>query len=164
MRFLTIKGFSKYEVSDTGIIRNKKTKKVISQHKSNTGYMTVLLYEDKPYLKLVHRLVYDTFIGLEAGKEINHINEDKTDNNLNNLELVIHRVNIKKYMTNHPTHPFIYSCSKYFILQHKELITNNKDLKNKDLLDLINKELRENNIKEVSMRTLVRYKKEPLIQ
>jgi hypothetical protein len=38
---------------------------------------------------LVHRLVYEEFIGtIEKGKEINHINGDKTDNRPSNLECV----------------------------------------------------------------------------
>ena len=43
--------------------------------------------------KLVHRLVVEAFFG-KTKKSVNHIDYDKTNNNINNLEIVSHRQNI----------------------------------------------------------------------
>jgi len=61
-----------------------------------TGYYQFVVY-GKTYL--VHRIVWMTanrqFI--PADKEINHINQIKTDNRIENLELISHIENIQKY-------------------------------------------------------------------
>lgn len=45
----------------------------------------------------VHRLVYRTFVGvIPSGKEINHIDHNKSNNNIDNLELVTRSENLKK--------------------------------------------------------------------
>lgn len=80
-----------YEISNLGNIRLKKNKQVLRQHLSNN---TV------PYLKinlaiiggrrtfLVHRLVLSTFcpIVLLDKTQVNHIDGNKLNNNLSNLE------------------------------------------------------------------------------
>lgn len=50
----------------------------------------VNLYKDKkPYKKLVHRIVAETFISnINKVKYVNHIDSDKLNNNLSNLEWV----------------------------------------------------------------------------
>jgi len=46
--------------------------------------------------KKVHRLVYETFVGpIPLGKEINHIDGNKINNRLDNLETVTRQENIK---------------------------------------------------------------------
>lgn len=62
----------------------------------NKGYLQVELRKDgKRKGFLVHRLVVTSFIGpIPKGMEVNHINEDKRDNRLENLELVTHKENI----------------------------------------------------------------------
>jgi HNH endonuclease. len=65
---------------------------------TGTGYYLIKL--DK--LRLIHRVVAETFFGeIANGYEVNHINEDKSDNTLNNLELVTRAENMKKYWENH---------------------------------------------------------------
>ena len=45
----------------------------------------------------MHRLVYRTFVGaIPSDKEVNHIDHDKSNNSIDNLELVTHSENIKK--------------------------------------------------------------------
>lgn len=64
--------------------------------KNEKGYMCVTVHKDgKMYRKRVHRLVWEAFNGpIPQGLEINHKDEDRTNNNLGNLELLSHRDNL----------------------------------------------------------------------
>lgn len=91
-----IKGYSSYEVSNEGNIRNKETMQMVKPHKTRNGYNILKLYRDgKPYTRQVHRLVAMAFIGDVEGLEVNHKDGNKTNNNVENLELVSRSENIK---------------------------------------------------------------------
>lgn len=79
-----------YEVSDLGRVRSVKTETVRAQH-TTRGYPSLNLCRGGRHRsKRVHRLVAQAFMDApEAGRDhINHINGDKTDNRLQNLEWV----------------------------------------------------------------------------
>ena len=84
-----------YAVSNLGRVKNIKTGKILKEFKNNKGYMLVHLYKngiEKKYL--VHRLVLNTFqANPRKCSDVNHRNEDKTDNRLNNLEWISHKDN-----------------------------------------------------------------------
>ena len=76
-----------YEVSDKGEVRNKKTGKLIVGDKNNFGYMRVCLYNPFKKRYFRHRLVALHFIDNPENKQfVNHIDGDKTNNTLSNLE------------------------------------------------------------------------------
>lgn len=88
-----------YEVSNDGRVRRLTEKKPTML---NTGYLYVGLY-DKPRkeMKSVHRIVAETFIPNPDGKtEVNHINGDKTDNRIENLEWVTPKENTNHAIAN----------------------------------------------------------------
>lgn len=59
---------------------------LLKQKRENTGYCRVSLFIDgKRHMRSVHRLVMEAFVG-PSPKEINHINENKQDNRVTNLE------------------------------------------------------------------------------
>ena len=90
-----------YAVSNLGRVKNIKTGRILKQSKENTGYMRVKLFKNnKGKHYSVHRLVLETFKANPDNKpQVNHINEDKTDNRLNNLEWSTPKENI-----NHGSH------------------------------------------------------------
>lgn len=82
----TIRDFSSYEVSNKGRVRNKKTGRI--RKPSNDRYLSVDLYRDGDFKrKSIHRLVAEAFIPRIDGKDqINHIDGDKHNNDVSNLE------------------------------------------------------------------------------
>lgn len=96
-----------YEINENGDVRNKITQKLIVGDKNTSGYLRVTLYH-KPnkqrYFR--HRLVAENFLPNPYNlKEVNHIDENKNNNHISNLEWVSrkenerknHRSNSKKY-------------------------------------------------------------------
>lgn len=75
--------------------------RILKPATTHNGYLRVTLYAgDKPKALKVHRLVCQTFHKNPNNKpEVNHINEDKTDNRACNLEWCTRRENC-----NHGTH------------------------------------------------------------
>lgn len=85
-----------YEISDLSNIRNKKTKRLIKQFKNRNGYVIVRIYKDGVGVtRTVHRLVAKTFIpNPENLPEVNHKDENKSNNVVSNLEWCTRKYNI----------------------------------------------------------------------
>ena len=81
--YKSIKGFSNYEVSDLGNVRNKKSGTILKGGYKN-GYMRVDLQKQKLY---IHRLVATAFIENPLNKlDVDHINHIRDDNRSCNLQ------------------------------------------------------------------------------
>ena len=83
-----------YQASNLGRIRNIKGR-IMKQNEDKDGYMIITLHKDgKAKTHRVHRLVLEAFKANTEGKpEVNHRNEVKSDNRLNNLEWVTSKQN-----------------------------------------------------------------------
>lgn len=77
-----------YEVSNKGEIRNKKTKRILKSSISYKGYKRFIVYINKKGKCLyIHRVVANNFIKNPNNYDcINHKDENKLNNNVNNLE------------------------------------------------------------------------------
>jgi hypothetical protein len=89
-----------YYVSDSGEVfsswkgspygRVKVDMYLMKLFKDNVGRMGVRLANKS---LRVHRLVYDTFLGIPIGYEVDHIDRNASNNNLTNLRLASHQEN-----------------------------------------------------------------------
>lgn len=88
-------------VSNLGRVKNTKTNKIVKGTTRTDGYhQTRLQVYNNGKSILTHRLVWLAFVGeIEEGMVINHINGDKSDNRLENLEKVSHQENMIKAST-----------------------------------------------------------------
>lgn len=93
--FRAVKANSNYEVSIHGLVRNRKTKRILKPFIIGAGYEAVKL-SNKGEVKIcyVHQLVGEAFIDSKGLREINHKDEEKTNNEYSNLEFCTHRYNI----------------------------------------------------------------------
>ena len=85
-----VNGFSRYSISDQGRVRNKEKDFICKLTLDrSTGYMVVNLQGDDGlrHVKGVHVLVAEAFIpNPEHKRLVNHIDTNKTNNNVHNLE------------------------------------------------------------------------------
>ena len=91
-----IDNFENYLIDEQGNIFSKKSNKFISKRKSNKGYYIVDLFKNnKRNQLLVHRLVAQTFIpNLNKLPCVNHKDENKLNNDVNNLEWCSQKYNM----------------------------------------------------------------------
>lgn len=108
-----------YQVSDLGNVRSVShfannninggqryvKGRVLSPYRMPNGYMQVQLSkESNKHKKYIHRLVAEAFLTInDDSLEVNHINGDKADNNVKNLEWVTHKDNQIHMVKNHMT-------------------------------------------------------------
>ena len=85
-----------YEVSNKGNVRNVRRNILLKLTKTKYGYIQVWLYKNGIRTGLrVHRLVAKAFLlNPENLTEVNHKDEDKTNNNVDNLEWCNRKYNV----------------------------------------------------------------------
>ena len=116
-------GYSNYEVSNLGNVRNKTTKKLLSQKIGRDGrYLSVYLSENgNENTKRVHRLVAESFLGVNPGLVVNHIDGNKLNNNVDNLEWCSVRENNIHAIRTGLNHPGEYQKRKIRIIETGEI-------------------------------------------
>lgn len=112
MKTRKIKNYTDYEINKKGeVFSNRgKTRRKLKPQKTtqNKKYLQVSLYNEHcrrrekdnriiPEKFYVHRLVWETFVGpIPKGKEIDHIDDDPSNNKLSNLKIETHKRNVHK--------------------------------------------------------------------
>ncbi len=95
----SIKGYSRYSIDESGIVKNKSRNYILKPRNSGYGaYLTVALINNRGErkTKFIHRLVAETYIPRIDNKLIvNHIDGNKYNNHVSNLEWVTVSENIQ---------------------------------------------------------------------
>lgn len=94
--WVLIEEFPDYEINRSGVVRNRKTRKIKNPTPMKGMYPKVSLQKGhKQYARNVHVLLARAFIPNPMGKpEVNHIDGNKSNNNLDNLEWVTRSENM----------------------------------------------------------------------
>lgn len=84
-----------YKVSNDGSVRNEETGAILKEYISPTGYVRVGLNKDGcNKIVMIHRIVAQAFLPNTQNKPcVNHIDGNKSNNSVNNLEWCTHSEN-----------------------------------------------------------------------
>lgn len=100
----------KYQVSNLGRVKslnfnNTGKEKIMKQEIFNNGYCMVHFRKKISKKKLVHRLVWQAFNGKIPQKlQVDHIDANKQNNRLDNLQLLTPSENVKKIYIDNPNY------------------------------------------------------------
>jgi hypothetical protein len=97
-----IKGFENYLINQNGEVYSLFSKKQIKSQKDKAGYLAISLSNKKERKRLfIHRLLAIAYINNPENKPcVNHLDGDKSNNNLCNLQWCTHEENIKHAWSN----------------------------------------------------------------
>ena len=91
--------YGKYFASEDGQIISKKHKKILKfwlNRDKGYQYFSLFIYNTKKSY-LVSRFVYECFKGeIPVDKDVDHIDSNKKNNSINNLQLLSHKENVRK--------------------------------------------------------------------
>ncbi len=95
--YLTVKGFSNYEVSNFGNVRNKTTKHILKPIMNQGNCQVSFSVNTIVSIHLIHDLVANAFLNNYDNKDtIIHIDGNRKNNNLQNLRFGTKEENVKK--------------------------------------------------------------------
>ena len=119
-----VKGFEDYYyISNYGRIKNNR--KILKTYMNNSGYTCIDFTINKCRTKhLVHRLVCLTFLdNPDSLPEVNHKDEDKSNNNLDNLEWCSRSHN-KQHSIKSGTYDYLFTSKHTLGKKHKPNTTS----------------------------------------
>lgn len=98
----TIPSFPVYSASNYGRIRNDGTGRIMHMYMNSRGYLVLTLRRNNEQIQQrVHRLVAEAFLGgPHPDLDVNHIDGDKTNNCVENLEWCTREENVRHAVRN----------------------------------------------------------------
>ena len=96
-KWVDIEGYEKeYQISNYGRLKSLKNNLIMKPMIATNGYLIACLWKNGKQKKyVIHRLVAKAFLDNPNNyKEVNHIDEDKNNNNVNNYEWCSHKYNM----------------------------------------------------------------------
>ena len=99
---IQIKRIPRYYITTDSHIYDSVSGKILNEYQSNNGHLFVSIKNDLNIRTTawVHRLVYEAYYGeIEGGYDIHHFDEDKTNNNINNLQKIKHEEHCREHGT-----------------------------------------------------------------
>lgn len=98
-----------YQISSRGNIKSfkgSKSGRVLSNKNSKGGYLSVVLsYNGRRRYTRIHTLVAEAFLKKKSGQtEVNHIDGNRQNNDISNLEWCTHSHNIRHSVLNNKNH------------------------------------------------------------
>ena len=96
IKWKQINDYPNYYVSNYGSIKNIKKNTLLTPYLNERGYLTIFLYNNGQRKRFaVHRVVAEAFLPNPNNlPQINHLDECKTNNNVNNLEWISQKDNL----------------------------------------------------------------------
>ncbi len=95
MRYFRV-AIMEYKISRTGIVTNRYNKELKPSTNPNGYYQLGLCKNGVSYTVNIHRLLAEAYIPNPENKpEVNHIDKDRKNNSINNLEWVTHAENLQ---------------------------------------------------------------------
>lgn len=96
--WVVVNEYPNYLISDNGLVKNRKTNRILKPYLNSSGYLCVKLRNDfsnhkKPF---IHRLIAQAFIDKEneTQTQVDHIDRNSLNNNIDNLRWVTPQENI----------------------------------------------------------------------
>lgn len=112
-----------YLISSYGNVMSLRQKKILKLSKYNTGYYFVNLIDDnKKYSTSLHRLMAHCFLGFNIYLKnrtivVDHIDNNKSNNNISNLQIVSNRHNSIKDKIPKSNHSCIYTNNNKHLIR-----------------------------------------------
>lgn len=97
-KFLDVVGYEDiFQISNTGKVFSKRTNKILKHHVAKSGYCTLATKVNGLNVAFrIHRLVATAFLANPENKpEVNHLDGNKANNIVSNLEWVTSKENIR---------------------------------------------------------------------
>jgi len=117
-----------YEVSTLGRVKSLprngtfKNGKILYGTSNGKGYLKILLCNKKKVTKYIHIIVAEAFLDYKSNKNVivvDHINNVKNDNRLENLRVISHRENISRGNRSNSQTPNVYKVNgKFRVIIH----------------------------------------------
>jgi hypothetical protein len=137
INFKIVNGFTAYQININGDVLNLKTCKTLKSYVDTRGYVRIDLQQKidgviKYRRTSIHRLLAENFIENPNNyKYVNHIDANKLNNNLNNLEWCTQKQNLhhSRYITKNGS-----VISKQKILK---IVEENPALNKNDIINML---------------------------